>query len=220
MRPRTVPEASTVSLKVSAPECRRSQIRYAADGDAGPIRKARECRIDLAADDDPVGQHVVVAGLQSGEEAAGFSEDVDRLRETETSRRYLAPRARSRSSSKYPTHSPIGRRRRSRSSCRRNRETALAGVFVVGVSSAAARSADATAMSAPTESAPTSAHGEQATRRKKLRSMRANGPQCDIPVVPEHCRIGSVNLQLKGIWVVPAPGCSFSLGGLPNMTSA
>ena len=57
-------------------------------------------------------------------------------------------------------------------------------------------------MSAPTESAPTSAQGEQATRQKKRRSMLANGPQCDIPVVPEHCRIGSVNLQLKGIWVV------------------
>jgi hypothetical protein len=49
------------------------------------------------------------------------------------------------------------------------------------MSSATARSADATAMSAPTESAPTSAHGEQATRRKKLRSIRANGPQCDLP---------------------------------------
>jgi hypothetical protein len=72
---------------------------------------------------------------------------------------------------------------------------ALGGLFVVGLSSAAAGSAHATAMSAPTESA----RDEQPTRRKKRRSILANDPQHDIPAAPEHCRIGNVNLPLKGI---------------------
>jgi hypothetical protein len=54
------------------------------------------------------------------------------------------------------------------------------------VSSAAARSADATAMSAPKESAPTSANGEQVTRRKKLCSIRAKGPDA---ISPQHQNI-------------------------------
>ena len=51
---------------------RRSQVRYAAGRDAVPIRKGRKRCIDLAADHDPVRQHVVVAALQSGEEASGL----------------------------------------------------------------------------------------------------------------------------------------------------
>ena len=44
-------------------ERRRSQIRYAAGRDAVPIRKGRERCVDLAADQEPVRQHVVVAAL-------------------------------------------------------------------------------------------------------------------------------------------------------------
>ena len=64
-------------------ERRRSQIRRAADGDAGEIWKARERCIDLGADDDAVRQHVIVTGLQSGEEASRLAEGVNRLRQAE-----------------------------------------------------------------------------------------------------------------------------------------
>ena len=63
-------------------ERRRGEDRNPAEGDV-VARKARKRRIELAAEHDPVRQHVVVADLQSPEVASRPGEDIGGLEQAE-----------------------------------------------------------------------------------------------------------------------------------------
>ena len=60
-------------------ECRRREIRAAANRKAGKAWKVRERRVGFAADENAVRQHVIVAALDSRQKASGFVKRIDRL---------------------------------------------------------------------------------------------------------------------------------------------